>query len=98
VKPWPECPGHHDAAKHAGASEVTILLSQEGPRIQLKVSDGVGIEPGLGSRGKKRREGGLGLLGIRESAAAFVGRLRVGHRPGGGTIVQVVVYLKAASV
>lgn len=86
----------HNAAKHAGASEVTLLLSQEGPRIQLKViDDGVGIEPGPASRGEKRgREGGLGLLGIRERAAAFGGRLRVSRRPGGGTIVQVVVYLK----
>ena len=42
-----------------------------------------------GGNGKPSREGGLGLIGMRERAALHGGRLSAGPAPGGGFAVRV---------
>lgn len=76
-----------NVGKHARVEEATLMLAQEGARIELRVVDnGVGFElPG---------RGGLGLSGIRERIEAVGGRFRLSSRAGVGTILQAIVYLK----
>lgn len=84
-----------NVAKHSQAQEVTILLAQEQRRIELKViDDGVGFDAAAWwARGTAERQdgSGFGLVGMRERAAALGGRFRLASRPGGGTIVEVVL-------
>lgn len=76
-----------NVAKHARVEEATLMLAQEGARIELRVVDnGAGFEP--------PGRGGLGLPGMRERIEAAGGRLRVSSQAGAGTILQAIVYLK----
>src|SRR6185295_4480371 len=70
------------------ASEATLLLSQERGRMELKLVDDGGFEPGPRPRGR----GGPELGEIRDRVEALGGRLRLASRPGGGTILTVTVY------
>ncbi len=76
-----------NVGKHARVDEATLMLAQEGARIELRVVDnGIGFEP--------PGRGGLGLSGMRERIEAVAGRFRVSSRAGAGTILQAIVYLK----
>lgn len=73
-----------NVAKHAAASRVTVRLERHGgrqrevDRIEAAVlDDGVGIAPGLPTRG-------LGLIGMRERVMALQGALAFASPPGGG--------------
>jgi two-component system, NarL family, sensor kinase len=71
------------------------LLAQEDARLELKViDDGVGFDAAAwwARGGAERADGsGFGLTGMRERAGAMGGRFRLASRPGGGTIVEVVL-------
>ena len=74
-----------NVARHAGATEVVVALRQDGPLLEMTVTDnGRGIqedvEPGPDS---------LGLLGMRERAAALGGTIEVAKMPAGGTRLAV---------
>lgn len=75
-----------NVARHAGAGRAELRLSvaarpQGGRQVLLEVADdGRGIAPGAG--------GGVGLHSMHERAAELGGRLAVGPRPGGGTLVR----------
>lgn len=73
--------------KHASArrAHVTVLRPEGGDSVVVTVSDdGVGAtEPG--------REGGFGLMGMRERAEALGGSFEVITRPGGGFSVRAVL-------
>jgi signal transduction histidine kinase len=75
----------HNALRHSGAGEVRVALSRTRRRVVLEVSDdGTGFDPGLAA-------GGLGLVSMRERAAAVGGVLRVSSAPGAGTTVRLAV-------
>lgn len=76
-------------ARHANARRVVVRLEQEGDALTLEVrddGDGIADDQGQGS-------GGLGVLGIRERAQAFGGRLELSGGPTGGTIARVTIPL-----
>jgi two-component system, NarL family, sensor histidine kinase DevS len=69
-----------NVVKHARASKVSVVLTRKDDFVSVIVEDdGVGFEPG------RARDGGLGLVGIRERVGLLGGRLRVESRPGAGT-------------
>lgn len=71
--------------KHAGRSaRADVRLRYLGADVELEVSD-----DGTGPR--RRHQGGLGLVGMRERVAAEGGELHVGARIGGGFVVRARV-------
>ncbi len=82
--------GLTNVAKHAQASQVTVMLERvsEGVRLAI-VDDGVGFDPE--SVRWTVEQPRWGLLAIRERAAAVGGQLHVKSEPGQGTEVVVEV-------
>jgi two-component system, NarL family, sensor histidine kinase DevS len=75
--------------KHARASRVSVVLTRKDDSVSVIVEDdGVGFEPG------RTREGGLGLVGMRERVGLLGGRLTVESRPGAGTTFVAEVPLR----
>lgn len=72
--------------KHARASRVEITLYEAGEVIYLEVRD-----DGVGFDAAQRREGGLGLDGMRERLRLLGSTLRVSSRPGGPTTIAAAV-------
>jgi PAS domain S-box-containing protein len=74
-----------NVARHAQARTVWVYLAEEEGHVVLEVEDdGVGLSPAALA---ERRS--LGLLGMRERAAAFGGTIEVTGRPGQGVTVLV---------
>jgi len=74
-----------NVARHAGAKRVGVDLRRTDGVIVLEVrDDGRGIH-----RDELAQTGSLGLIGMRERAAAMGGRLEVAARPDGGTRVTL---------
>jgi signal transduction histidine kinase len=72
-----------NAARHAQASSVTVLLSPKGKGLQLVVSDnGSGFDPG-----DARDHASLGLASMRERVRLLRGELDIESSPGRGTTV-----------
>ena len=75
--------------KHAGATRVTVRLSQRDRSVGLIVQDdGAGFDP------QAVRDGGLGLTGMRERVALLGGRLAVESSEGAGTMLKAEVPLQ----
>jgi signal transduction histidine kinase len=75
--------------KHAGASRVSILLTQrDGTAVAVLEDDGAGFDTGA------IRGDGLGLVGMRERVGLLGGRLRIESSPGAGTTVRAEVPLR----
>jgi signal transduction histidine kinase len=76
--------------RHAGATQVTVILKQDDSRITLEVKDnGRGISRSEVSDGKS-----MGLLGMRERAALLGGIFKIGRvARGNGTRVSVSIPL-----
>lgn len=73
--------------RHAQATVVTITLGTGADGVRLEVTDnGVGI-----ARAPTREGGGLGMLGMRERAAAIGAALTVSPADGGGTAIAAVL-------
>lgn len=72
-----------NALKHAAAGTIRVDLSIAPAAIELSVTDD---GRGLTGRG---REGGMGIVGMRERARAHGGRFSIGAATGGGTVVRV---------
>ena len=71
--------------KHAEAANVSILLVRaKGSATLVIEDDGQGFDP------DKTREGGLGLVGMRERAELHEGRLRIESAPGGEGATLVI--------
>jgi signal transduction histidine kinase len=71
--------------KHAEAANVSILLVRgKGSATVVIEDDGQGFDP------DKTREGGLGLVGMRERAELHEGRLRIESEPGGEGATLVI--------
>ncbi|HLA64642.1 MAG TPA: PAS domain S-box protein, partial [Rhodothermales bacterium] len=79
-----------NAARHAGARELTIRLARRDGDVRLVVADdGQGLPAGARATGV----GGMGLRTMRSRAAALGGTLTVESAPGTGTTVTCVVPL-----
>jgi signal transduction histidine kinase len=77
-----------NVARHAWARRVEVRLELNGDRVTAAVrDDGVGFEPGAG------KQGGLGLVGMRERAEMLGGALVVESESGVGTAVSVEIPL-----
>jgi signal transduction histidine kinase len=74
-------------ARHSKASGVDVNLSISGDLLELKVADdGIGI-----SESQISGNGSLGLLGMRERAQLFGGKVSIHGVPGRGTTVSVSI-------
>jgi signal transduction histidine kinase/ligand-binding sensor domain-containing protein len=77
----------HNVKKHAGAQRLTVQLKYEPAAIELEVSDdGRG---GAADQMETPAQGGFGLTGMRERAAAIRGTLVVNSVTGEGTTVRL---------
>ena len=73
--------------RHAAAGSAELTLERQNGAIILRVADdGSGIAPA-----DLARAGHYGITGMRERVEALGGTLRVGPRPGGGTLVEARV-------
>ena len=69
-----------NAAKHARAGRAWVVVRYERDAVELEVAD-----DGRGANGSApARDGGHGLVGMRERVALYDGTLDVGNRPSGG--------------
>jgi len=74
-----------NVARHAGGTEVTIDLREDGERLVLQVRDnGRGLRPPELEHPKS-----LGLLGMRERATLLGGEMDFASGPDGGTVVTL---------
>ena len=72
-----------NVARHAGATQAGVRVWQDGGAIRIEIrDDGVGLPP------DKIAAGSLGLLGMRERAAAVGGLVHIKRNRGGGTCVS----------
>jgi signal transduction histidine kinase len=83
-------------AKHAEATAVEVSLLVDAREVRLAVHDnGRGFDPELVARLEAERQGGWGLVGIRERTLLLRGTCRIDTLPGGGTHLQIAVPLPA---
>jgi len=84
----------NNIGKYAGASRVEVALRLSWQQLLLSINDnGVGF-----SEEKIRRNAGgrgLGLLGMRERAAAVGGKMNIDSAPGEGTRIEVILPIEA---
>jgi signal transduction histidine kinase len=79
----------NNAIRHARARRVDIRLTYAVRKVELTVEDdGLGFDPEE-MRRRNHRNSGIGLLGMRERAAALGGRLQVVSTRGRGTTIHV---------
>lgn len=79
-----------NAARHAGATRVTVRLHERGDQVRLEVSDdGRGFS--ADDLQRRRRDGHVGLSLLQDLVAGAGGSLHVHSRPGAGTDVAVEV-------
>jgi signal transduction histidine kinase len=77
-----------NVVKHARARRVSISLTRMQHSVNAVVEDdGQGFDP------ETTREGGFGVVGMRERLSLLGGRLRVESRPGAGTTIAAEVPL-----
>jgi signal transduction histidine kinase len=75
-----------NVVKHAEAGRVTVLMTYSDAVVRLVVQD-----DGRGFDTDRIRDGGVGLLGMRERVALVGGRLTVESTEGAGTMLSVEV-------
>lgn len=69
-----------NAAKHSGASRVTVAVARGDGRLRVRVDDD--------GRGGAAATPGSGLEGLRDRVEAVGGRLSLASPPGGGTVLE----------
>jgi signal transduction histidine kinase len=72
-----------NAIRHAGPATAAVSLSYHDGELRVDVTD-TGHGPPADGAGKSARNGGHGLAGMRERAAAVGGTVETGPGPGGG--------------
>lgn len=78
-----------NVARHAGARNVAIHLSNDGRRCCLRIhDDGIGFDPGTAVR-----PDAFGLLGMRERMVQLGGSLSVESWPGAGVTILAELHL-----
>lgn len=79
------CEAVTNAARHSGASHISLSLRRQGSRVRLRICDtGCGFDP-------TGPAAGFGLISMRERAASVGGELSISSAPGFGTEVEVVL-------
>lgn len=79
-----------NAARHSGASLVSVRLRQDAENISLSIKDdGKGLPGPQGIR-----KGAFGLIGMRARARSSNGELKIRSEPGAGTSIEVCVPLE----
>jgi PAS domain S-box-containing protein len=82
-----------NVGKHADAQSVDVRMRQRNGTFYLEMrDDGSGIDPA------RKREGALGLVGMRERAAAIGAELRIEPGRPHGTVVTLVVPMHESTV
>lgn len=82
----------HNALRHAAADEAVVSIETVGDVLRVSISDnGAGFNPEIASRPTA-----LGLLSMRERAAAIGATLSIRSRPGDGTTVLIERQLEPA--
>lgn len=77
----------NNIAKHAKASQVDIILDDDGENIYLTIRDnGVGISPQADPYSRTH-----GLRGMRERAAYLGGSIAIDSKPGSGTRISIIL-------
>jgi len=76
----------HNAGRHARATQVRIVLSQDAARIRLEVWDN-----GVGFDTESEHPGHFGLNTMRERANELGGSLEIESRPQAGTVVRAII-------
>jgi signal transduction histidine kinase len=85
-----------NAAKHAGAGRVAVVVGRRaGVAVAVVEDDGGGFDPD-GTRPPGRRAG-LGLAGMRERVGLLGGTVEVESQPGQGTTVFARIPLTDAA-
>ncbi len=79
-----------NAARHGGASTVSISLSGHGGLGLRIADDGRGFDP-TAAVAEGGSSGGFGLISMRERVEALGGQLRIFSSPGSGTEIEVVL-------
>lgn len=75
----------HNVLRHAGADEAVVRLECVNQLLRITIRDnGAGFDPD-----QARRPTSLGLLSMRERAAAIGADFEIMSRPGGGTVIIV---------
>src|SRR5690606_24040599 len=77
-----------NVARHSGATEVMVSLSQENKQLVLLVRDN-----GNGLVDKQGNRKTLGLLGMKERSQVMGGQYYISSHPGEATMVTVIVPL-----
>jgi len=75
-----------NALKHAGPAHASVKIRYGPDSLELEITDD---GRGASGEGAGSRQGGRGLIGMRERVGLFGGELSVGPRPGGGFRVHV---------
>jgi two-component system NarL family sensor kinase len=82
-----------NAARHARASAVSVVLERRGGDVELRVvDDGVGFDVAAIPAGR------FGLVGMSERARLLGGLLRVVTAPGAGTTIAATVPVRASAL
>jgi len=80
----------HNIEKHAQATEARLKLHEDGEALHLEIADnGCSFHPECADEAK--RNGRLGLIGMRERAEMLGGKLEIHAQPGNGTVVRAAV-------
>jgi signal transduction histidine kinase len=83
-----------NVAKHSGASEARVTLTQQDHHLHLAVSDdGAGFDPD-----DERCKQGLGLFSMEERARLIGARLKLRAEPGRGAHIEVWVPIPASEI
>ena len=81
-------------ARHAEASQVEIVLTQDARGFAMKVHDnGKGLQPG-----DWKKANSFGLMGIRERIHSLGGELSIAGTPGSGTLLSIVLASESVPV
>lgn len=82
----------HNALRHAAADEAVVSIETANDLLRVMISDnGAGFNPEIATRPTA-----LGLLSMRERAAAIGATLAIRSRPGDGTVVLIERQLEPA--
>ncbi len=79
----------HNCVRHSGGSEVRIVMHHDDHGLFVSVRDN-------GNGFDRKREKGLGLLGISERVRSLGGRLNIDSRPGEGVVLAAFFPLPAS--
>lgn len=86
----------NNVSKHAKARHTSVLLERRGEEVRLIIEDdGRGFNVGAV---RNRRDGGMGLTGMQERAAAIGGELQLESSPGKGTTLFVRLPIRPSGV